>query len=110
MPGDCLTGFFLQPVGVQTDVVVHHFSEGKGRSGLGNLPGRVPGGARGQFCLLEQHHVSPAFMSQVISQAAAHNTAADDDDSGLVGEHKKVSLIQLICVDEMIVQMYIYFQ
>ena len=97
-------------MGVQADVVVHHFSEGKGRSGLGNLPRRMPGGSGGQLCLLQQHHVSPAFMSQVIGQAAAHDTAADNDDPGLVGKHKKVSLIQFICVDAIIVQMYIYLQ
>ena len=49
-------------------------------------------------------------MSQVIGQAAAHDTAADNDDPGLVGEHKKVSLIRFISVDGMIVQMYIYLQ
>src|SRR5271155_1696014 len=46
-------------------------------------PGRMPGGARGQFRALQQHDIRPAFFGQVIQRADADNAATDDDNSSM---------------------------
>ena len=38
---------------------------------------RMPGGARGQLVALQQHHVGPAELGQVVEDAAADQPAAD---------------------------------
>ena len=43
--------------------------------------GGVPGRAGGQFALLEQQHVGPADLGEVIEHAGADHAAADDDRS-----------------------------
>ncbi len=45
-------------------------------------PGRVPAGAAGKLPALEQHHVAPAELGQVIGDARADDAAADDDRAG----------------------------
>ena len=47
---------------------------------MGDLAGGVPGRARGQLRLLQQEARRPAFLGQVVEQAASHDAAADDDD------------------------------
>ena len=49
---------------------------------LTDQPGGVPGRARGQPALLEQEHVGPAELAQMIGHRAADDAAADDDDAG----------------------------
>src|SRR5271163_3300473 len=44
--------------------------------------GRMPGRARSQLAFLEQHHVGPADLGEVVKGAGANNTAADDDRPG----------------------------
>src|SRR5262249_11956834 len=44
--------------------------------------GRMPGGARGQAVALQQDHVLPPSLGQVVEHGAADDTAADDDNSG----------------------------
>ena len=41
--------------------------------------GRVPGRARGQLALLEQQHVGPADLGEVIEHAGTDDAATDDD-------------------------------
>ena len=43
-----------------------------------NAACRVPGGAGGEIPALEQHHVAPAKLSQMIQNTRAHDAAADD--------------------------------
>jgi hypothetical protein len=45
----------------------------------------VPRGAAGQLALLEYDDVGEAEFGQVIGDAGADDTAADDDDVGAVG-------------------------
>jgi hypothetical protein len=43
------------------------------------LAGRMPGRARSELPLLDQHDVAPAFERQVIEEPDAHDTPAYDD-------------------------------
>ena len=48
------------------------------------MPGRA---ARiGQGPLVEQDDVGPALLGEVVRNARAHDSAADDDGAGLAGE------------------------
>jgi hypothetical protein len=80
VPGDVLAGQFLQlrveRVGVVVDLG-HVVVADETRA----LAGRVPGGARGELALLDQHGVGPALQAQVIGQAGAHDAATDDADT-----------------------------
>src|SRR5262249_37058874 len=65
------------------------FVELGGGGGVGHGPhqaGGVPGGAAGELLALEQQHVLPAELGQVIGERAADDAAADDDDLGVGGE------------------------
>ena len=42
--------------------------------------GCVPGRSRGQLGTLDEDHVGPAQLGQVVQHAAAHHPAADDGD------------------------------
>ncbi len=44
---------------------------------------RVPGGAGGQFRPLDQHHIGPAELGQVIQNRAADDAATDDHNAGM---------------------------
>ena len=57
----------------------------------GDQPGGVPGGACGEFMLLEQHDVGPAQVRQVVGDAAAGHAATDDHRARPVG--KSLSLL-----------------
>ncbi len=46
-------------------------------------PGRVPRGSRGQLAPLEEHHVGPAGLREVVQHARADHATTDDDDLGL---------------------------
>jgi hypothetical protein len=46
----------------------------------------MPGGATGEISPLEQHHVTPAELRQVIGDAAADDATADDDDARVRGK------------------------
>ena len=54
------------------------------RAQLSHEPGRMPGGAGRELPLLEQHHIGPAEVGQVVGDAGADDAAADDDDAGAV--------------------------
>ena len=57
-----------------------------GHPGRGDQPGRVPGGPRGELVALEQQHVPPAQLGQVVREAGSDHTATDDDDLGARGQ------------------------
>src|SRR4029079_9192699 len=42
--------------------------------------GRVPGRAGGQLAPLEEHHVSPARLREVVQDAGTDDAPTDDDD------------------------------
>ncbi len=46
----------------------------------------VPRGAAGEAVALEQDHVGPAGVGEVVGDGAADHTSADHDDAGTVGE------------------------
>ena len=50
--------------------------------------GRVPGRARGQLRALDQHHVAPAGLRQMIKDARADDAPSDDHDAGM-GLHRQ---------------------
>jgi hypothetical protein len=50
------------------------------RAHLADQAGGVPGGAAAQPPLLEQHHLAPAELRQVVGHAHADDAAAGDDD------------------------------
>ncbi|MCY1380851.1 hypothetical protein D9M69_687080 [compost metagenome] len=47
---------------------------------LADEAGGVPGGATAQLALLQENHVPPAELGQVIGERAADDAAADDDN------------------------------
>ena len=44
---------------------------------------RVPGRAGGELGALDQRHILPAFLRQVIERAHAHRAATDDQDPNM---------------------------
>ena len=83
-----LPGLGLEP-GVEVARVLAHLGRGLGGRAEGDhQPGRVPGGARGEPVALEQHHVLPAHVGQVVGDRAADDAAADDDDARALGQDR----------------------
>src|SRR5689334_13455308 len=70
---------------VQLGAVLVDLRHGIGRAQAPDESRRVPGGAAGQLVLLQQQDVLPAQLGEVIGDAAADDTAADDNDFGLRG-------------------------
>jgi hypothetical protein len=71
-------GLGLQP-GVQVARVPAEEQRGLvGHAGRGDQPGGVPGRPGGQPVLLEQNHVGPAQVREVVGDAAAGHPAADN--------------------------------
>jgi hypothetical protein len=48
----------------------------------GHQPGRVPRRARGQPVALEEQHVGPSELTEVVGDRGADDAAADDHDAG----------------------------
>jgi hypothetical protein len=48
----------------------------------GDAARRMPGGARGQLVLVEQHQVRPADLRQMIQHRDADDAPSDDDSAG----------------------------
>ena len=83
-PADRVAGFLFQ-TGVKLGAVFIDFGHAIGRAKTPDQTGGVPGGAAGQLVLLEQHDILPAEFRKVISDTAANNATADDDDLGFFG-------------------------
>ena len=78
-------GLGFQP-GVQVARVPAEEQRGLvGHPGRGDQAGRVPGRSGGERVLLQQDHVGPAQVGQVVGDAAADHPAADDHYLGAVG-------------------------
>ena len=78
-------GLRLEP-GVQLGGVLDQPGAALRGAQLADQAGRVPGGAAGQLALLEQQHVGPAQLGQVVGHAGADHAPADDHDPGPGGE------------------------
>ena len=78
-------GLGLEP-GVQLGGILHQLRQALRRAQLADQAGRVPGGPAGQLALLEQQQVGPAEPGQVVGDAGADHTAADDDHPGATGQ------------------------
>ena len=69
----------LEP-GVELGGVLHQPGAALVRAQLADQPGRVPRRTRRELALLEQHHVGPAELREVVGDAGADDATADDDD------------------------------
>ena len=77
LPGLRLEGLVeLHPVGVDR-------GHGEPANEVGNQAGRVPGRARSELTLVDQHDVGPAFLGQMVEQAGTHGAAADHHHAGM---------------------------
>ena len=71
---------------IQLAAVEHQPGQGRVRTQLADDAGRMPGRPARQLSLLEQDHVAPAELRQVVCDATADGAAADDDDLGALRE------------------------
>ena len=85
LPARRLPGLGLQPP-VEFDRVAQQLGDVGAGAQLADQPGRMPGRARGQPALLQQQHVGPAELAQMIGHRAADDAATDDDDAGGAGQ------------------------
>ena len=82
VPAHILTGLFFER-GIQPITVIMNLGEVVVTDEAGALPGCVPGRARGQLALLNQHDVGFAFLSEVIRERHPHDAAPDNHNPGL---------------------------
>ena len=64
---------------VQLGAVHHHPREGDARAELSDQSGRVERGARRQLAAVDQQHVLPSELGQVVGDAGAGDASADHD-------------------------------
>ena len=74
-----LVADFLREPGVQRGGIALQLENAPRGGEVRAVARRMPGGARGEFVALEQHHVGPAEPREVVQRAAPDRTAADDD-------------------------------
>ena len=67
--------------GVETDRIFVQLADRIGHVEQGQQARRVPGGAARQFLALDQHHIAPAHLGQMIEGRDADDPSADDDDA-----------------------------
>ena len=72
-----LAGLCLQRL-VEADGIARELGQRRGRAELVDEARRVPRGAAGEMPALEEDHVAPPELGQVIGDAAADDAAADD--------------------------------
>ena len=78
MPADRVAGERFEPR-IKLGAIDMHLGHVERAVEMRALAGRMPGGARGEFALFDQHDVAPAFERQMIEQADAHDAAANDN-------------------------------
>ena len=74
----CRKSGFPFEFGVELGGVLHESGEALRGPQLSDQPGRVPGGARGELALFEQHDVGDAEFGEVVGDAGADHPTADD--------------------------------
>ena len=50
---------------------------------LADQPGRMPGGAAGELLALQEDHIGPAQLGEVVGERASRDATADDDGAGM---------------------------
>src|SRR5262249_2509362 len=70
----------LEPL-IEIAAVLGQTREVLGRPQLADEAGGVPRGAAGDVAALQQEHVAPAELGEVVGDAAAGDAPADDDDA-----------------------------
>ena len=53
----------------------------------------MPGCAAGEFFTLEQHHIRPTHLGEMIGHGAADDPAADNGDARVAGQATAAGLI-----------------
>ena len=89
-----LPGLGLEPE-VQLGGILREPRQVGRRAQLPDQPGGVPGRAAGQLLALEQHHLAPAELGQMVGDRAADHPAADDHRlrvAGRISSHDVLSL------------------
>ena len=81
LPAGRQTGVGLERL-EDLDAALHDLAHARGRACRRDQPGRVPCRARRELVALEQHDVGPSPPGEVVGDAAADDTSADDHDSG----------------------------
>jgi hypothetical protein len=81
---------------VEIDRVLLQFRDVRVAVDRVHAAGGVPGRARGQLRALDQQHVFPAGLGQVIKNARADHAAADDDDFRMAFMRPPVLRIEFI--------------
>jgi hypothetical protein len=83
MEADRAAGLLLERARIELHAVRAQRLDGEVVGEVGAEASGVPGRAGGQFVLLDQHHVAPAELDQVVEQRHAHGATADDHDAGM---------------------------
>ena len=78
-------GFCLQRA-VEFLTVFRQLGHVGGRAQLGDQARGVPSGAGSQLLALQQNHILPAQLGQMIGHRTSDHTTADNDHAGLVGK------------------------
>ena len=78
-PGSVLSGLVFQPA-IQVGAVVHHAGQVGVRAHLAHQPGRVPGGAAGQFVTFKHDDIFPTHEGEMVGDTAPTDATADDDN------------------------------
>ena len=84
-PARGLTGLLFEAV-VEFDTVLQELGDAGRASQLSDEAGSVERGAAGQLAALEDDHIGPAMLRQVVGDATTDDAAADDDDPGVLRE------------------------
>ena len=80
MPARGLTRFGLQAL-VKPGGVEMRLRHVEAADEVRDQPGRVPGRARGELALLDQHDIGPPLLDEVVKERDPHHAAADHDDA-----------------------------
>ena len=82
MPAHVLAGLLFERR-IETIPVVMDFGKVVVTNEARALPGCVPGRARGQLALLDQHDIGFAFLGKMIGKCHTHDAAPDNHNLGL---------------------------
>ena len=80
VPARGVAGLRLQPL-VEPGAVEMHLGQVEAADEMRDQPGRVPGRAGCEFALLDQDHVRPPLLGEVVEEPDPHDAAADHGDA-----------------------------
>jgi hypothetical protein len=90
LPAGLKAGFLRQTF-VEVDGVSQHLGDRGGGPQLPDKPRRMPRGAAGELAALQQKHIRPMILSQMVGRGAADDAAADDNNLGMGGQRRHSS-------------------